>query len=118
MYTKEIINNLPDQALVEIVKDNFWNFEATSLLSEEDKALYEKAKKDVSKFETQIEENAFLIKDRVMSIIDNADDEREAEELDGNLVEFMDTVAFGLDMVYSHEYGDRHPDAFWIPSTC
>lgn len=117
MCTKEFIEKLPDEALKELIEDS-WNFKAIELLSEEDKALYEKAKKDVYKYEKQIEDNAFLIKDRVMSIIDNTDDGDEAEGLDDNLVEFMDAVAYDLDMTYSHEYGDRHPDAFWTPSSC
>jgi hypothetical protein len=117
MYTKEFIEKLPDEALKELI-DEGWNFKAIELLSEEHKSLYEEAKKDVSKYEQEIEQNAFLIKDRVMSIIDNTNDEDEVECLDNNLVEFMDAVAYDLDMTYSHEYGDRHPDAFWVQSTC
>lgn len=115
MYTKEFIEKLPDEAIIDIIKDNI---SASDLLSEEDGELYVKAKKDVQRLEIEIENNAFALRNRALSVMESIEENDEAEDLDYYVVEFMNEVASDLGMCYSGEYVDTHPSEFWLASEC
>lgn len=119
------VNALTPEQVLEIA-ESFTSYPSYDIVinppgkEEYEKEFAEHVKK-AQKIDNEYQKIAFEFRDRILGVLSKTSDEDSASD---TLAETMQGLIYGMinpddGLTYTdYDYGDRHPDSYWIPSTC
>ena len=119
------VNELTSDQILEIA-ESFTNDPYGIVISppgkEEFQKVFSEYTERANKFDNEFEKIAFAFRDRVREILHETSDEYTADDTLAKIMqEFISDMILPEDNLCYTSYdgwGDNHPDAYWVPSTC